>query len=272
MECYKFPMDLYLRYLWLLPLGFIAGAWGTLIGAGGGFVLAPVLLLLYPEESPETITSISLTVVFFNALSGTLAYASSKRIDYRSSSIFALATVPGAVLGALATTAVSRARFNLLFGFLLILVALFLFVSSAKKTVLQAADNKSLSGIYNLSKSALFFGLFLSTVFGFLSSFLGIGGGFLYVPALVYGLAFPIRTATATSLFVLTITSFTGLATHIAAAHYHHGMRRAFVLSIGAILGAQAGAKLSQHIRGDWILRGLALALGLVGLKLLVLS
>lgn len=62
-------MDQYLRLLWLIPLGFFAGGYGTLIGAGGGFVLAPALLLLYPGEAPETITSISLASVFFNALS-----------------------------------------------------------------------------------------------------------------------------------------------------------------------------------------------------------
>jgi uncharacterized membrane protein YfcA len=70
-------MDNYLQFLWLIPLGFLVGGYGTLIGAGGGFVLAPALLMLYPGEAPETITSISLAVVFFNALSGTLAYAKS---------------------------------------------------------------------------------------------------------------------------------------------------------------------------------------------------
>jgi uncharacterized membrane protein YfcA len=56
-----------LEYLWLIPLGFVIGAYGTLIGAGGGFVLVPILLLLYPQAAPETLTSISLAV---NALSG----------------------------------------------------------------------------------------------------------------------------------------------------------------------------------------------------------
>jgi uncharacterized membrane protein YfcA len=72
------------QYLWLIPLGVVTGAYGTLIGAGGGFVLMPLLLLLYRDESPEIITSISLAVVFFNALSGSLAYARMKRIDYKS--------------------------------------------------------------------------------------------------------------------------------------------------------------------------------------------
>lgn len=46
-------------YLWLAPVGFVIGAYGTLIGAGGGFALVPLLLLFYPQESPEVITSIS---------------------------------------------------------------------------------------------------------------------------------------------------------------------------------------------------------------------
>jgi uncharacterized protein len=94
---------------------FVDG-YGTLVGAGGGFVLAPALLLLYPGEAPETITSISLAVVFSNALSGTLAYAKSNRIDYRYGIIFSLATAPGAILGALATTGMSRGKFDLSFG------------------------------------------------------------------------------------------------------------------------------------------------------------
>ncbi len=53
------------RFVWLVPLGFLVGAYGTLIGAGGGFVLMPILLILYPAETPELLTSISLAVVFF---------------------------------------------------------------------------------------------------------------------------------------------------------------------------------------------------------------
>ena len=62
-------------YFWLIGLGLGVGLYGTLIGAGGGFVLMPVLLLLYPEMKPENLTAISLAVVFFNAASGTESYA-----------------------------------------------------------------------------------------------------------------------------------------------------------------------------------------------------
>jgi uncharacterized protein len=105
-------------------MGLLAGAYGALIGAGGGFILAPALLMLFPNEPSEIVTRISLTAVFFNALSGAVAYAHSKRIDYKIELIFSLATMPGAVLGALATTAVSREWFDLLLGFLLLAIAI----------------------------------------------------------------------------------------------------------------------------------------------------
>jgi uncharacterized membrane protein YfcA len=258
-------------YLWLIPLGAFVGAYGTLIGAGGGFVLVPALLLLYPGEGPETITSISLATVFFNALSGTLAYAKSGRIDYKAGIAFSLTTIPGAVLGALATTAVDRAWFDPLFGVLLLLAGLFLAIMPGKKSaaVMVQTDAATPS---RLTRSNLILGVALSTGFGFISSFLGIGGGFLYVPALVHVLRFPVHTATATSLFILTITALAGTVTHISTGLFHHGIRRAIVLSIGAIVGAQIGAKLSQRIHGDWIIRSLAVALALIGMRFIVLS
>jgi hypothetical protein len=94
--------------LWLIPVGFVIGAYGTLIGAGGGFVLVPMLILFYPQEAPEVITSISLAVVFFNALSGSFAYIRLKRVDYRSGILFSAATIPGAILGAMTTSLIPR--------------------------------------------------------------------------------------------------------------------------------------------------------------------
>ena len=82
--------------LFLVLAGVGTGIYGTLVGLGGGFVVVPLLLYLYPEESPRIITAVSLAVVFFNALSGTLAYARMRRIDYSTGLPYALATVPGA--------------------------------------------------------------------------------------------------------------------------------------------------------------------------------
>ena len=57
----------------LVLIGVAVGAFGTIVGSGGGFILTPILLLLYPHDKPATITAISLTAVFFNAASGSAA-------------------------------------------------------------------------------------------------------------------------------------------------------------------------------------------------------
>src|SRR5438067_2422725 len=115
----------------LVLLGLAVGAYGTMIGAGGGFVLVPMLLVIYPGKPPETITSISLAVVCANALSGTVAYIRQRRVDYLAANCFALATLPGAVAGALVTYLVPRDLFDATFGFLLVSVSLLLAVRPA---------------------------------------------------------------------------------------------------------------------------------------------
>jgi len=259
-------MNSFTGYLWLVPLGFGVGAFGSLIGAGGGFILVPTLLLLYPKEPAETITSVSLIVVFFNAVSGSLAYARAKRIDYKTGLIFAVAATPGSVLGAFATAAIDRKRFDLLFGILMSICSVVLLIRPARQKTPGAGDRVP-SAIPRLSFAKLALGTTLSTGLGFLSSFLGVGAGFIYVPAFIYILDFPVHAATATSLFTLAVMSFSGALTHLFAGLLHHGLNLALILAPAVILGAQFGARLSRHIHGDWIVRGLALALGLVGLR-----
>src|SRR5262245_41136174 len=97
-----------------------------MIGAGGGFVLVPLLLLLYPSADPDFVTSISLAVVFFNAASGTAAYVRQKRVDYLAANLFALATIPGAIAGALVIGYIPREAFDVIFALLLLAIAAFL--------------------------------------------------------------------------------------------------------------------------------------------------
>ena len=89
---------------------------------------------------------------------------------------------------------------------------------------------------------------------------------------MVYLLHFPVHVATATSQFIVAVMALTGSATHLAAGLFQHGVRRMIALSIGVVLGAQLGARLSGRVHGDWIIRGLAVALGLVGARLLAMG
>jgi uncharacterized membrane protein YfcA len=117
-----------------------------------------------------------------------------------------------------------------------------------------------------------FWGIAISAVVGYISSFLGIGGGIIHVPALSYFLGFPVHVATATSHFVLAIMALVGTLVHIATGSFAHGAHRTIALAIGVLVGAQVGARLSDKIKGPWIMRGLAIALGVVGLRILALA
>lgn len=267
------------RFLAFILLGFGTGLYGTLIGAGGGFVLMPLLLLLYPHKNPEHLTSVSLAVVFFNALGGSEVYALMKRIDYRSGLMFAAATIPGAVAGALTTSYVPRSLFDPIFGIALTAASAFLVIQSnlveRARTVysrhylverhIVAADG----GRFDYSFNPMT-GIGLSFLVGYLSSFLGIGGGIIHVPALTYLLNFPVHIATATSHFILAIMALAGTITHVVTGTFGPNVDMTLSLAIGVLLGAPLGAYLSNRIQGNWIVRGLALALGLVGLRMLM--
>ncbi|WP_353853008.1 sulfite exporter TauE/SafE family protein [Dehalobacter restrictus] len=268
------------QFLWLIPLGFIVGTFGTLIGAGGGFILVPVLLLLYPEKSPETITSISLAVVFFNALSGTFAYRKMKRIDYKSGIIFSAATIPGSILGAFTTSYIPRNIFNGIFGVLLLIASVFLLVRPKKdneidkeapkghilRNIIDAEGNK-----YSYSYNPVL-GVLLSLIVGYVSSLLGIGGGIIHVPVLVHLLNYPVHIATATSHFILAVMSLSGSIVHLATGVLSKGMWQTIALAIGVLFGAQLGARLSKYFHGVWIIRSLAIAIGLVGIRIIIMA
>ena len=264
------------NHLWLVPIGFVIGAYGTLIGAGGGFVLMPILIILYPEENREILTSISLAVVFFNALSGSYAYARMKRIDYKSGLLLSAATVPGAIIGALTTAILPLSLFDEILGIVLVGVSAFLFLSPQRSKEVNKkrhrfnmgrhvveADGQSYSFSYNPV-----LGVILSLVVGYVSSRLGIGGGIIHVPALVNLLDFPVHIATATSHFILAIMSLTGTTVHVATGTFSKGLHRTIFLSVGVLTGAQLGAALSNRIIGIWIIRGLAIALCFVGIRI----
>lgn len=260
----------------LVAIGFAVGTFGTVVGAGGGFILTPILLLLYPHDSAQTLTAISLTAVFFNAASGSAAYARQRRIDYRSGIVFALATVPGAIGGALLVGVVSRRVFDAIMG--VVLAALAVWLIAGERWPLHKArgyleqrtlvDRAGQTYEYSVPVRR---GALYSLGVGFLSSFLGIGGGVIHVPLLVRALGFPTHIATATSHFVLAVMAGTGTITHLViGSFHHHGLRRTIALSAGVVAGAQLGAHLSLRLHGRVIHWMLALALLGLSVRLLV--
>ena len=267
--------------LLLVPLGFAVGAYGTLVGAGGGFVLVPVLLLIYPHEKPASITSISLAVVFFNALSGSAAYARLKRIDYTTGLVFAAASLPGAVGGAYLVGAVPRDVFDVIFGVVLLFLAAYTLWSVGRTQTMRApltgrfVIRRVMPGREEGSEFRYSFnmlhGIFFSAGIGFFSSLLGIGGGVISVPMMITVLHVPVHIAVATSQFVLAFMSAEGSAVHLLNSDLAGAnVVRALLIAAGAIPGAQVGAQLSRRFKGPVIARLLVIGLFIVGVRLLL--
>ena len=272
--------SLVLEVLLLGLLGFMVGAFGTLVGAGGGFILVPILLLLYSDRPPEVITAMSLFVVLANAASGTVAYARLRRIDVRSGLAFAVATLPGAVAGALVVKQIDRDTFNLVLAVVLGLIGFYLLLPRPVATIRESLRGRGVVRRQIVDRDGTMYcyayrrwqGLGISGGVGFISSLLGIGGGIVHVPVMAMVLRFPVRVATATSQMVLGLMALQAVVTHFVSGtlRWDQTLAQTAMMAVGAIGGAQVGALASNRLRGDFILRALGAALVLVAARLAI--
>src|SRR5438270_2257927 len=108
--------------LWLFIIGFVASVFGSMVGLGGGFVVVPVLRLIY-GLSPPLAAGTSLALVVANSAGGSVAYLLQRRVDLRIGWLLAAGGIPGGVLGALAVKFSPETLFDWLFAAFLIAVA-----------------------------------------------------------------------------------------------------------------------------------------------------
>ena len=253
----------------LLVIGFISGAYGTIVGAGGGFIFVPALLLImnYP---PEVAAGTGLSVVLLNAISGVTGYVKQKRINYKLGIVLSIGAIPGTFLGIWFAHIAPAASFYGIFAALLIGLGIFLLLkkeSEARREV--AATDELSSGILARADSQTKVKVLIACtgiLLGIVSGFFGIGGGWLMVPILVYIFKIVPKYATATSIFALCIYSVSGVIVYLIQGN----IEWIAVLwgGIGIIFGAQLGVFLSDKISGKLIIRLLSVLLIIVGVRM----
>lgn len=273
-----------MEFIGLIIFGFFVGAFGTSIGIGGGPLIVPFLLLVY-RLPPTEIVATSLCVVFFNVISGSVAYYRQGRIDVVSGTKFGIATIPGAILGTYIPHLFSIRLLEMIFGVLLFILAVYVMVSAgsipdesgagkprpagsgtrgsnlAERTIIDAEGNKY---TYSFNETL---GMILSAKIGFVATMLGIGGGVIHVPMLTKALNFPVHIATATAHYKLFICSLFGMVSYIHMGYVNFGI--AIPMAIGAVGGARLGAVLSKKLSGKRIFIYLAAALIILSVRLL---
>jgi uncharacterized membrane protein YfcA len=268
--------------LLLIPLGFAVGAYGTLVGAGGGFVLVPALLIIYSDDSQRELTAISLAVVLANSMSGSLAFARQRLIDYRTGLTFAAATVPSSFAGAYFVRFVPRFVFDQVFGVMMISLAVITIYGALRRTeqvrppvragrgiVVRTMDHGD--GVVSRYAYNVWVGIAFSVVIGFASSLFGVGGGIMQVPVMVTVLRVPVEFAVATSQFMLVFMAAAGTTLHVLDGEFGQTeLTRAALLAAGAVPGALTGAFIGRRLSGSAVARLLALVLVIVGFRLVL--
>jgi len=277
-----------------LILGIGTGIYGILVGAGGGVILVPCLMIFFGID-PTIAAGTSLALVAVNSISGTIAYKRAGYIDFRSGLLFAMAAIPGSLLAPLVLDSAPDSLFKILFGFLLISLAMLIAFKPGERERDKPEDLKDIPNdeshdveipnwmnftvaerhiISSKGKEFKFkFNESLATIFnlllGFISSFFGTGGGFLRTPVLISGFKFPVQIAVATSIFALSIYATIGAGMHVFLGNVE--WYPTFVYSgIGLIIGGQIGARLMEFVKGSVILKILLVVVLITGIYLIL--
>lgn len=220
--------------VWLIPLGFAAGILGSMIGLGGGIIVVPVLTFLgFP---PTVAASNSLFAALSNSIASTISYSRQKRIEYFLGLKLGLLAIPGTILGAIISTDIAPDIFKILFGFVLIASAVYIFLRK------QIESREKV-----ISKQMILFAIGSSFFAGIISSFFGIGGGIIFVPLMVVGMGMSMKKAAPTSQLILLFASLSGVIVHSILGH--PDFLQAGFLAIGSFFGGLVGAKLSLSIK-----------------------
>jgi len=241
----------------LVAIGLGAGTLGSMIGVGGGIIMAPALTFM--GLPPTQIASTSLIAVTSTSVSSTMAYSRQKRIDYRLGLEMAAFSIPGAAIGAFLSGYLTPESFKLYFGILVMLTGIYVLY---RKSILKESTEQKKSALVRGGVFAITFGA------GIISSLFGVGGGIIFVPAMLLVLGMTMQRAVPTSQLTLLITSLAGVFTHAYLGHPDY--LQAAALSAGAFAGAQIGARMSHSVKEVLLQRLLGLVLIGVSIKFIV--
>ena len=263
------------QVLLLVSMGVSVGALGAIVGVGGGILLVPALLIIFPDVEPSVITTISLTAVVLNALSATTGYRRRGWQDTRTATILVMAAVPAAIVGAFLTRMTERGAFELAFGIALILGSLYLLwrgrrlpevlAPSPRGRPRQIVDRAGAVYRYRVREPRA---AIIAMGAGLVAAFFGIGGGIINVPVMMLVLRMPARMSVATSQMELMIASAAALAVHLTASFGDADpWIRGLIVGAGTITGAQIGVRFAGLVSGRLVLIIIAVVLAVSGVR-----
>lgn len=271
----------------ILGMGAAVGFLSGMFGVGGGFLITP--LLIFYNIPPAVAVATGANQVVASSVSGALAHFRRGTLDIKLGLVLLVGGLAGATVGIQIFSMLRRlGQLDLIISLLYVV-----FLGSVGGLMLwesvnslrRAAANKPVSlrkpGQHNwvhrlpfkmrFKRSKLYLSvipvILLGFAIGILTSVMGVGGGFIMVPAMIYLLRIPTSVVIGTSLFqIIFVTAFTTVVQ--ATTNYSVDIVLAWLLMIAGVIGAQYGVRVGQKMRGEQLRAGLALLVLAVGIRL----
>ena len=269
-------MDLYLpvagisiNLFLLIGIGGVIGLLSGLVGVGGGFLLTPILMMV--GVSPTVAAASGSCSLIGTSSSGTSVHFRLGNVDLKLGIVLLLGGLSGAAIGVRLVKflrAMGSADFVITACYILILgsVGTFMFLESLQslrrgmleskppKPIQRGSLLRRLPFQMNFPRSHVTHSVFvpfaLCVLVGILAAIMGVGGGFIMVPMMVYLLRMPMHVAVGTDLFQILFTS-AGVTLMQAATNQTVDIALALTVSVGSTIGAQLGARMARMLRGE---------------------
>ena len=261
--------EIQINILVILFFGFLVGFMSGLFGVGGGFLMTP--LLIFMGIPPSTAVGTEAVQILGSSVSGAIAHGRKKNIDYEIGIFLLIGGIFGSTVGVIIFNFLKESGnidliINILYVIFLATIGILMLIESTlsilRKDEIQIRKKKRrtfsdyLPMKLRFKRSKIYISIFLpltvGIIVGLLSALMGVGGGFIMVPAMIYLFRMNTISAIGTSLFQIV---FITLNVSILQATYNQSVDLilAIFLLIGGVIGAQFGSKLTSRFRGEQI-------------------
>lgn len=272
-----------MKVLITILIGFAASVLSGMFGIGGAGLSTPALRVIL-RSTPEIALGTPLPVIIPTAISGALTYHKKGLVDKKAALFLSSGGIAGSALGAYITRFINLHYLMLLTGAIVLYMAYLSFreairfrknpdrqVGRVKKKSLdneKKVNGTKLDEAPTRSRSEFWVHFTVGFLSGFYSGLLGLGGGIVLVPAMLYILKMPIKKAFGTSLAVIAVIAIPGTIIHSVLGHISGS---AFIyLTAGVIPGAFLGAKITIKAKEAWLYFGFGIMVAVFGIIFIV--
>jgi uncharacterized protein len=275
MNIYLPIAELSANIFFVMSLGGVAGLLSGMFGIGGGFILTPMLIFIGVPPAVSVATSTNMIVA--SSFSGFLSHMKQRRVDLKIGTYLIIGGLLGAIVGVISFSSLQRVgQIDLMITLLYVSLLGAISILMAREALHLLHCKRSgtphshaplalprwvekLPWQTHFERSnvdhSILLPMFLGVISGILVGLLGVGGGFIMIPMMIYILRMPLSVTVGTSLFQIIFITAAATLLHAITTHTVDILLAAILL-IGSAVGAQFGVRLSQRIP-SYLLRGL---------------